>query len=299
VTIVPVIAQSAASVTMLQRTPTWIIERPARDTIANTLRKYLPAKLAYKITRWKNIKMQRFLYDQSRKNPAKAGEYLLDLARKRMPDIPDFDTNFSPPYAPWNQRLCLIPDGDLFDALNNGSAQVVTDHIDRFTADGILLKSGKHLPADIIVTATGLNLMLMGKAQLSINGAPVNIAEHFNYKGAMFSDIPNMVSVFGYINASWTLKTDIVGDYVCRLLKEMDRKGAAMATPVLGDTDMPRLPFVGEFSSGYFARADGQLPANGDRHPWRVVQDYRVEKRILTQEPVDDGVMVFTSPQSL
>jgi cation diffusion facilitator CzcD-associated flavoprotein CzcO len=216
------------------------------------------------------------------------------MAKKELPAGTNLKRDFTPPYNPWEQRLCLIPDGDMYKAITKGSAEIVTDHIDHFTPTGIKLKSGRELEGDIIVTATGLNLVTLGKTQISVDGKATTSADHFNYKGVMFSDIPNMASVFGYVNASWTLKTDIVADYVCRLLKTMDAKGADIANPALGETDMPRLPFVSDFSSGYFARSFQNLPINGDRHPWRVLQDYKAEKKILTQEPIDDGVMVFS-----
>jgi cation diffusion facilitator CzcD-associated flavoprotein CzcO len=184
----------------------------------------------------------------------------------------------------------------MFTAITEGKAEVVTDHIDHFTKTGIQLKSGKHIDSDIIITATGLNLVTMGKTAISVDGKAVNFGEHFNYKGVMFNDIPNFASIFGYINASWTLKTDIVADYVCRLLWKMDDKNALVATPVLDDPDMPKLPFVTDFSSGYFARSFDTLPKNGDRHPWRVLQNYMAEKKILTQDPIEDGVMVFSAP---
>jgi monooxygenase len=298
VTIVPVMAETAAKVTMLQRSPTYMVSRPAKDAFANTLRKILPEKLAYAITRFRNINMQRFTYWYARRNPAKMGTKLIDMARKALPADYDVDTHLTPTYGPWEQRLCLVPDADMFNALSSGKAEIVTDHIDRFDATGIVLKSGKHLDADVIVTATGLNLVTMGKTELSVDGATVKMSDHVNYKGVMFNDIPNMASVFGYVNASWTLKTDIVADYVCRLLNEMDRKGAKIANPHLDIPDMVRLPFVEDFSSGYFARSFDQLPKNGDRHPWRVLQNYAAEKKILTQEPVDDGVMVFTGQQT-
>ncbi|HEV7234010.1 MAG TPA: NAD(P)/FAD-dependent oxidoreductase [Sphingorhabdus sp.] len=296
VTIVPVMAQEGAQVTMLQRSPTYMVSRPARDPFANTIRKFLPEKLAYAITRYRNINMQRFTYWYACNKPEKMGTKLIDMARKELPAHIDVDTHFVPRYNPWEQRLCLIPDSDMFKAISSGKAEVVTDHIDHFTKTGIQLKSGKHLDADIVITATGLNLVTMGKTAISIDGEAVNFGDHFNYKGVMYSDVPNLASVFGYINASWTLKTDIVADYVCRLLKEMDGKQAVVATPVLTDPNMPRLPFVKDFSSGYFARSFDKLPKNGDRHPWRVLQDYAAEKKILTQEAVDDGVMVFSGP---
>jgi monooxygenase len=296
VTIVPVMAQTAAKVTMLQRSPTYMVSRPAKDWFANNLRKVLPEKLAYAITRWRNIGMQRFTYWYARRNPAKMGTKLIDMARKALPADFDVDTHLVPKYGPWEQRLCLVPDSDMFNALSNGTAEIVTDHIDHFTATGIALKSGQHLDADVIVTATGLNLVTLGKTALFVDGKSVKLSDHVNYKGVMFNDIPNLASVFGYVNASWTLKTDIVADYVCRLLKKMDAKGAKIANPHLVDTNMVRLPFVEDFSSGYFARSFDQLPKNGDRHPWRVLQNYTAEKKILTQESVDDGVMVFSSP---
>ena len=296
VTIVPVMAETATKVTMLQRSPTYMVSRPARDKFANNLRKFLPEKLAYAITRWRNINMQRFTYWYARKNPEKMGTKLIDMARSELPASVDVDTHFVPRYGPWEQRLCLIPDSDMFKAISSGKAEVVTDHIERFTENGILLKSGKELEADVIITATGLNLVTMGNTALSIEGRPVNLGDHVNYKGVMYNDVPNLASVFGYINASWTLKTDIVADYVCRLLKMMDKKHAKIANPHLDDVDMPRLPFVTDFSSGYFARSFDKLPKNGDRHPWRVLQDYAAEKKILTQDPIDDGVMVFSGP---
>jgi monooxygenase len=293
VTIVPVMAQTAAKVTMLQRSPTYMVSRTAKDPFANRLRRLLPAKLAYAITRWKNINYQRFVYYQARKNPEKMGARLIEMARKALPKGYDVETHLTPSYGPWEQRLCLVPDSDMFTALGNGKAEIVTEQIDHFDATGIALKSGKHLDADMVVTATGLNLVTMGKAQLSVDGVPVKMSDHVNYKGVMFSNIPNMAHVFGYINASWTLKTDIVADYVCRLLKVMDAKGVSIANPVLDDDAMPRLPFVSDFTSGYFARSFDQLSKNGNRHPWRVLQNYAAEKKILTQEPVDDGVLVF------
>ncbi len=294
VTIVPVMAKTAAQVTMLQRSPTFMVSRPAIDPFAKFVRKILPEKSAYALTRWRNILMQRLVYWQARKNPDKIGKRILDEARKAMPGYENFDTDFKPRYGPWEQRLCLVPDADMFNAINDGSARIVTDHIQRFTAGGILLKSGRQLPADIIITATGLNLMFLGQTEMTVDGMPVTLSDHVNYKGVMFNDIPNMASVFGYVNASWTLKVDIVADYVCRLLQEMDKKSAQIANPHLDDPDMPRLPFVEDFSSGYFARSMDTMPKNGDRHPWRVLQNYAAEKKILSRDPIDDGVMVFS-----
>jgi len=299
VTIVPVMAETAEKVTMLQRSPTWMVSAPAIDPFSKFMRKILPAKLAYAITRFRNINMQRLVYWRARSSPDKVGDKLLKAAREKLPEYENFETDFKPKYGPWEQRLCLVPDEDMFSAIKSGKAEIATDHIDRFTKDGILLKSGKELEADIIVSATGLNLVLLGQTELTVDGAKVNLADKVNYKGVMFNDIPNMASVFGYVNASWTLKTDIVCDYVCRLLKTMDAKGATIANPKLTDPDMPRLPFVDDFSSGYFARSFDKLPKNGDKHPWRVLQNYAAEKKILTKEPVDDGVMVFSNAHAV
>ncbi len=299
VTIVPVMAQTAAKVTMLQRSPTYMVAQPAIDPFSTFMRKILPEKTAYAVTRWRNINWQRLVYWQARSNPARTGKKLLDMARKALPATMDFEKHMVPRYGPWEQRLCLVPDGDMFTAISSGKAEIVTDHIDRFTATGIMLKSGVELPADVIVSATGLNLVTLGKTALRVDGKAVKLADHVNYKGVMFNDIPNLASVFGYVNASWTLKTDIVADYVCRLIKTMDAKGATIANPHLADDTMARLPFVEDFSSGYFARSFDQLPKNGDKHPWRVLQNYTAEKKILTQDPVDDGVMVFSKASAV
>ena len=293
VTIVPVMAQDAVKVTMLQRSPTYMVSQPAIDPFSKRLRRILPEKWAYAITRFRNINKQRFTYWIARTKPERVKKKLLGMAQDALPGYQGFETDFTPAYNPWEQRLCLVPDEDMFVAIRSGKADVVTDHIERFTPKGILLKSGKELEADIIITATGLNLVMMGKTALSLDGEPVKMHDHFVYKGAMFSDIPNLASVFGYVNASWTLKTDIVADYVCRLLQTMDSKGAAVAVPALDDPDMPKLPFVEDFSSGYFARSIDELPHNGDRHPWKIIQNYRIEKKILTKEPIVDGVMQF------
>ncbi len=299
VTIVPVMAQQAEKVTMLQRSPTWMISRPAIDPFSRFIRKILPTKAAYAITRWRNIHWQRFVYWWARKYPDKFGRQILDEARTAMPDYDQLERDFKPRYRPWEQRLCLVPDADMFNAINAGKAEIVTDHIDHFTTRSIKLQSGKELEADIVITATGLNLVLLGQTELYVDGQKVALSNRVNYKGVMFNDIPNMASVFGYVNASWTLKTDIVCDYVCRLLKAMDEKGAVIANPHLDDPDMQRLPFVEGFSSGYFARSFDKLPKNGDHHPWRALQDYAAEKKILTKDPIDDGVMVFSKATAM
>lgn len=294
VTIVPAIAETAAQVTMLQRSPTYIVSRPSIDRIAQFMGKLIPAKWAYNLTRQRNIWLSRFIYRRSRSNPDSVSDKIIKLARIEMPDLADFETHFTPKYSPWEQRLCLAPDGDIFKTLANGKAKIVTDLIDRFTEKGVLLKSGKELEADIIVTATGLNISLLGQLKMSVNGTVIDLSKHVWYKGVMFNDIPNMVNVFGYVNASWTLKVDIVADYVCRLFATMDKKQVTIAYPHLRDRAMQRTSFVEDFSPGYVMRSLDILPKNGDRHPWRLLQDYATDKKILIQEPVDDGVIVFS-----
>lgn len=297
ITLVPAMAETAKKVVMLQRTPTYLYPVPQTSPLDTWLRKFMPASAAHAITRRWNIRVQRFAFKMSRRNPDRMKQRLLKWTRERLPaDYPTFEKDFVPPYKPWEQRACAVPEDDFYKAIASGKVEIATDYIDHLTPKGIMLKSGRELEADIIVTATGFKLVTLGKMAMRVDGKPTRMSEHYYYKGAMFSDIPNMVSIFGYVNASWTLKSDIVAEYVCRLLKVMDAKGAKIANPKLGKTDMPRMPFVGEFSSGYLARAADTLPVNGDRHPWRVLQHYAAEKKILTKDPVDDGVMVFSGP---
>jgi cation diffusion facilitator CzcD-associated flavoprotein CzcO len=276
-----------------------MVSRPSIDRFAQFIRKILPPKMAFSLTRWRNIWLQKVIYKKARSKPNLIANKLLAMARKEMPKLADFDKHFTPKYPPWEQRLCLVADGDMFKSLERGKAQIVTEHIERFTQNGVLLKSGQVLEADIIVTATGLNLSLLGQTTLSVDGLVVDLANHVYYKGVMFNDIPNFASIFGYVNASWTLKTDIAADYVCRLLATMDKKQVTIANPHLNDPDMPRSPFIENFSSGYIARSLDKLPKNGDRHPWRLLQDYAAEKKILTQEPIEDGVMVFGNAEPI
>ncbi len=300
VTIVPAMANSgAAHVTQLQRTPTYMVSRPARDAIANTLRKFLPEKLAYAITRFKNITLQDITFKRVRNHPEKSKEFLVGGVKQLLGDKFN-ETDFVPPYNPWDQRLCLVPDADLFDAINSGRASVVTDHIDSFDETGIKLKSGRHLDADVIVTATGLNLAFAGKIAISLDGKPVDFAKTFYYRNCMFSNVPNMAGVFGYINASWTLRVDIIGEYITRLLKQMDVYGAVAATPALpeGTTLQAEDVFEG-FSSGYLARGKDKMPRNAPALPWRLNQDYRKDRMDMRQAPIDDGVLQFTRAREL
>lgn len=293
VTLVPTLAQTAQHVTMLQRSPTWIASQPDTDRIANLLRKILPSMLAYKITRAKNITYTRFIYNRSQKQPKKVGDFLLQRIRKDLGSEFDVETHFTPNYNPWDQRLCLIPNSDLFKVMRAGQASVVTDHIDRFVEDGVLLKSGEKLPADLIVTATGLNVVVAGQAEISVDGEVQELSKTFGYYGLMFSGIPNMVSVFGYTNASWTLRADLVSRFGCRVMSHMDASGLDTVTP-RAPKDLTARPFL-DFDAGYFKRVQDQLPKQGDRDPWQNRQDYRFDKAVLLKAAVEHEDLVFTS----
>ena len=292
VTIVPSMADKAARVTMLQRTPTWMFSRPAKDAIANTLRKVLPEKLAYRITRWKNIKLQDFGFKRARTKPHKMGEALHKRIRKSMGA--DYDLkHFTPPYNPWDQRLCLVPDDDLFEALKSGKADVVTGHIKTFEKGGVRLTDDSFLPADIIVTATGLKLAVAGKIRVSVEGEPVDFAERFYYKGCMFSNLPNLAVVFGYLNASWTLRADINSDYVCRVLNLMEGMGVDIAVPNLPYDHGLVEDDIFDFSSGYIQRGKAIMPKNAVEYPWRLNQEYLSDRKRMREDPVDDGILTF------
>jgi len=294
VTLVPELAKGGARVTMLQRSPTYVVSRPGEDKIANWLRSRLPDKVAYGITRWKNVLFQMFFYRMARKKPEQTKERLVGMVREHLGPDYDVATHFTPRYNPWDQRLCLVPDADLFDAINDGKADVVTDTIDRFVPEGIRLSSGKTLPADIIVTATGLDLQLMSGVDFTVDGAPIDLGKALQYKGMMFSDVPNLTYTFGYTNASWTLKADLVAAYACRLLNTMKKRGMRQATPHNSDPTMGIEPFV-DFSSGYIQRAADRLPKQGSKKPWRLNQNYALDVIALKFGSVDDS-MVFSNP---
>jgi len=291
VTLVPAMAQRAAHVTMLQRSPTYVVSRPAEDKIANTLRRLMPARAAYVITRWKNVLMQLFFYNLARRRPNIFKWMLARGVRNHLGEKYDLK-HFTPEYNPWDQRLCLVPDADLFKAIREGRAKVATDQIETFTERGLQLKSGEHLDADIIVTATGLVLRLMSGLQLSVDAAPVDLSKTITYKGMMYSDVPNLASAFGYTNASWTLKCDLTSEYVCRLLKHMDQHGYAQCTPRVNDSDVTREPAI-NFNSSYVLRALHTLPQQGTKTPWRVHQNYVRDLSMLRFGRVDDGTMEF------
>lgn len=292
VTLVPEMAKQAAHVTMLQRSPTYMVSRPSEDKIANGLRKVLPSRLAYGITRWKNVLFGMYFYKKTRTNPQGVNQFVLGKVKELLP--PGYDmAHFTPSYNVWDQRLCLVPDEDLFAAIRNGSADVATGHIERFTETGVLLKDGRELAADIVVTATGLNLRLLSGVRFAVDGAPVDLAKTMTYKAMMFSGVPNLATSFGYTNASWTLKADLTCMYVARLLNHMDKTGTQIATPVLDDPEVTPEPWL-SFSSGYVQRAIDALPKQGSKRPWRVHQNYALDMIDLKFGKVDDGAMRFT-----
>ena len=296
VTIVPSMAQHAAHVTMLQRSPTYMVSRPDHDALANRMRKVLPEKMAYSITRFKNTWRQQLVYNKTRTDPDKVKNLLLGGIQLELGADYDIAKHFTPNYNPWDQRLCLVPNGDFFKAMREGKASVVTDHIASFTETGIQLTSGEHLEADVIVTATGLELVTLGEMDFMVDGKQVDFSQTWTYKGFAYSDIPNMASTFGYINASWTLRSDLTAEYVCRLLNHMRKKGVAQCTPRLREQDrnMKQRPWIDGFSSGYMQRMMHRMPRQGDHEPWINPQNYRRDKKMFKHSPVDDGVMQFT-----
>ena len=295
VTLVPEMAKTAAHVTMLQRSPTYVVSRPAEDAFANWLRARLPAKLAYAIIRWRNVLFGMYFYNFARKNPEKVKTRIIGMVREQLGPDYDVDTHFTPSYNPWDQRLCLVPDADMFGAIKAGSASVVTDHIESFTPTGIKLKSGQELEADVIVTATGLVLKALNGLELSVDGRKVEPAKTLSYKGMMYSDVPNLASSFGYTNASWTLKCDLTCGYVCRLLNHMDRTGQRQATPRNTDPTIGEEPWL-DFSSGYVQRAMASFPKQGSKAPWKLDQNYAKDLMNLKFSTVEDGVMQFSNP---
>jgi monooxygenase len=276
VTLVPAIARRAAHVTMLQRSPSYIVSLPAEDAVANLLRRVLPSKLAYSIVRWKNVLLMMLSFQLSRRSPRLVKALVRRGVEKRLPPGYDIDAHFKPRYGPWDQRLCLVPDGDLFESLSEGRASVVTDQIETFTEKGIRLASGAELDADLIVTATGLNLLALGGMQLAVDGRDVEVSETMSYKGMMLSGVPNLAIAFGYTNASWTLKADLTCEYVCRLLNHMDAGGYVECRPSERDPAMPEEPFI-DFSSSYVLRSIDKFPKQGARAPWRLYQNYALD----------------------
>ncbi|ACR32068.1 flavin-containing monooxygenase [Burkholderia glumae] len=292
VTLVPSMAREAAHVTMLQRSPTYIVSMPARDKLAARLRRWLPAGLAHRLVRVRNVLLTMSVYRFARRRPEAAKRFILRAASRQLG--PEFDVakHLTPRYAPWDQRLCLVPNGDLFKAIRAGDASIATDEIERFTPEGLLLKSGRTLEADLVVSATGLKVRMLGGATLSVDGCPVEFGEAVSYKGMMASGVPNLATSFGYINASWTLKAELIALYVCRLLNHMRAHGYDSCTPTLDDAAMPLAPAV-ELSSGYIQRAAALLPKQGPRNPWKSHQNYARDLALLRFGSLVDGAMRF------
>ena len=293
VTIVPVVAQTAAHVTMLQRSPTYIVSRPTEDAFAKKLRRYLPTGIAYSIARWYNVLFALYFYNLSRRKPDAVKQWIVDQARAQLGADYDVNTHFTPRYNPWDQRLCFAPDADFFNAITSGKADVVTDQIATFTETGIRLQSGRELKADIVVTATGLKLQLLGGIQIAVDGKPIRFSDTMNFKGVMFSDVPNLFGTLGYTNASWTLKSDLTSAYAARLINYMDRHGYAACTPRQRDASVTPEPLI-DFSSGYIQRAIDQLPRQGSKKPWRLYQNYVRDLISLRFGAVNDGALEFS-----
>jgi monooxygenase len=295
VTLVPELAKKAAHVTMLQRSPTYVVARPAEDGMAIWLRRYLPSMLAYGITRWKQVLLGMYFFNLCRRDPARAKRLILGGVRMALG--PDYDVvrHFTPRYNPWEQRLCLVPDGDLFRAINAKRASMVTDLIETFTEKGLKLKSGVELEADLIVTATGLNLQVLSGLQITVDGERVDPARTLTYKGMMYGGVPNLASSFGYTNASWTLKCDLTCEYVCRLLNHMKKRGYRQCTPRNTDPTITEEPWI-DFSSGYFQRSLHDFPKQGSRAPWKLHQNYARDIMLLRFGRLEDGVMEFSNP---
>jgi len=293
VTLVPEMAKTAGHVVMLQRSPTYVVSRPARDPFADKLRRNLPTGLAYQLIRWRNVLWTMFFFQLSRRRPERVKELILGGVRMALGSGYDVATHFTPRYNPWDQRLCLVPDGDLFKAIKEDRASVVTKEIDSFTTNGIRLKDGSELEADIIVTATGLVLQVLGGLEIAVDGRAIDFSKELTYKGMMYADVPNLASAFGYTNASWTLKCDLTCEYVCRLINYMDRHGFRQCVPHNNDPTIKELPSL-SFSSGYVQRAIAKMPKQGSKRPWRLYQNYALDIVSLRFGKIDDGVMRYS-----
>jgi len=278
---------------MLQRSPTYIVSRPSQDAVANWMRSWMPAKTAYGITRWKNVLLQQFFYGLARRNPDKAKERIVQMVQDELGPDYDVGTHFTPRYNPWDQRVCLVPDADLFATIRSGKAEVVTDTIERFTEGGLKLGSGKEIEADLIVTATGLEIQLFSGMPIEVDGKVFDTGKAMTYKGMMFADVPNFAISFGYTNASWTLKSDLTANYVTRLLNAMKKRGMRQVTPRIA-APVEEVPFL-DFTSGYVQRANDRLPRQGSRKPWRLNQNYARDVMALKFGGIDQE-MEFSNP---
>jgi cation diffusion facilitator CzcD-associated flavoprotein CzcO len=297
VTLVPAMAKQAEHVTMLQRSPTYVVAMPGEDPIAKAIRRVLPLKAAYALIRWKNVLLQMGTYKLSKSRPTFVKKLIRRGNERLLPAGYDIDTHFKPRYNPWDQRMCLVPNGDLFGSLRSGEAEIVTDQVETFTEKGIALKSGGELEADVIVTATGLNVLFLGGMELAVDGSEVDFSERMAYKGMMLNGIPNFVFTLGYTNASWTLKADLTSEYVCRLLNHMDAHGYKRCVTEINDPSVTVEPIL-DFNSGYVLRALDRLPKQGSKEPWKLRQNYIVDTRAIRRSPVDDGAMQFSAAAS-
>lgn len=293
VTIVPAIAERAAHVIMLQRSPSYVVSRPSQDAVAKWLRRHLPMRAAYALARWYNVLFGLYFYNLSRRKPQAVRNWIIKQARLQLGADYDVKSHFTPRYNPWDQRLCLAPDADFFRAIKAGRAEIVTEEIDAFTGSGIRLRSGRELLADIIISATGLKLKLLGGIEVVVDGKPVDFSKTMNFKGIMFSDEPNLAAVIGYTNASWTLKADLTCAYVVRLMNYMDRHGYIACTPRQHDPSVTAEPLI-DFSSGYIQRSIDQFPRQGSKKPWRLYQNYVRDLLNLRFGPVNDTALEFT-----
>jgi len=294
-TLVPALASKAAHVVMLQRSPGYVVSASARDRVADLLRRSLPARLAYTLIRWRNVLFGMLFFLLARKLPGVARRQIIERVRAELGPGYDVDTHFTPRYGVWDQRVCLVPDGDLFQAIRDRRVSVVTEPIDTLTENGIRLRSGQELQAELIVTATGLELLFLGGVELVVDGARVEPRRTMSYKGTLLSDVPNLAWTFGYTNASWTLKADLTADYVCRLLRHMDAIGARQCTPRRNDPGLQELPWL-DFTSSYVRRTLDRFPTQGSRGPWLRYQNYVLDLFELRFRPLQDGSLVFTSP---
>ena len=298
VTLIPAMADKASHVTMVQRSPTYILSMPSKDRLANLLNRLMPAAWAYASTRWRNIRLQNYFYKQAIKRPAKIRAYILKRLRKALAPEIDVEKHFTPSYDPWTQRLCLVPDSDLFHVLNSGKASVITGTIARITSNGIEMQGGEKIEADVLVTATGIQLELLGGVEFFMDDQKLDFSQRFFYQSMMFSGVPNLIQTFGYINASWTLRADLNSEFVCALLKRMDETGTTQCVPLLRDfeLEMGGQDWVTDFNPGYFKRGNHLFPRQGSHSPWHNTQDYLLDLKLLAEGLPDDGVLQFQKP---
>jgi monooxygenase len=293
VTLVPELAKRAAHVTMLQRSPTYIVSAPDKDKIADWMRARLPSKTAYAAARWKNVLRGMAFFGYSRRFPASAKKLFVGAVAKQVGNVVDVATHFTPSYKPWDQRVCLVPNGDLFKSLRSGKASMVTDVIETFTERGILLRSGTEIEADLVVTATGLNVKFLGGMTIEVDGQKIEPAKTMVYKGMMLSDVPNFALFMGYTNASWTLKCDLTSEFACRLIRYMDKHKIVKTVPRRTDPKLKEEPMI-DFTSGYVQRAVGEMPKQGSFAPWKLYQNYALDRLLLRRAPIADRAMEFS-----